>query len=58
MLVYTLYISVTLHLCEKKEITGYLPSLLVGTYVKGITITIMKGGETGVVFWSKVYLSI
>ena len=32
--------------------------LLVGTYVKGITITIMKGGETGVVFWSKVYLSI
>ena len=33
--------------------------MLVGTYVKGITIikeTI--SGETGVVFWSAVYLSI
>ena len=35
-----------------------LRSLLVGTYVKGITITIIKGGKTGVIFWSKVYLSI
>ena len=30
--------------------------MLVGTYVKGIII--MKGGETGVIFWSKVYLFI
>ena len=36
----------------------YTSRLLVGTYVKGIIITIIKGGKTGVIFWSKVYLSI
>ena len=32
--------------------------MLVGTYVKERDNNRMKGGETGVVFWSKVYLSI
>ena len=35
-----------------------IPCLLVGTYVKERDNNRMKGGETGVVFWSKVYLSI
>ena len=37
---------------------GQSPRMLVGTYVKERDNNRMKGGETGIVFWSKVYLSI
>ena len=51
--------SISSFLCNQPQVFDILPSailpfLLVGTYVKERDNNRMKGGETGVVFWSKV----